>query len=113
MPPFGDGADRLSRLALPERPAELGLEDELALLGSAVAGPRALSRFAATAAANTDDRPIVACTAPRATYAPDSTPRGRLIALLRELSIEPGELVLPPPIGPREIASPPTGRAAR
>jgi len=37
----------------------------------------------------------VAYTAPRATYAPDSMPRDRLIALLRELSIEPGELVLP------------------
>jgi spermidine synthase len=37
----------------------------------------------------------VAYTAPRATYAPDSTPRARLIALLGELSIDPGELVLP------------------
>jgi spermidine synthase len=87
--------DRLSRLALPERRADLGLEDELAVLGSVMAGPRALSRFAAGATTNTDDHPIVAYTAPRATYAPDSTPRDRLIALLRELSIEPGELVLP------------------
>jgi spermidine synthase len=87
--------DRLSRLASRVRIAELGLEDELAVLGSALAGPAALSRFAAGARTNTDDHPIVAYTAPRATYAPDSTPRDRLIALLRELSIEPGEIVLP------------------
>jgi len=80
---------------VPERLAELGLEDELAVLGSAVAGPAALSRFAAGAAANTDDHPIVAYLAPRATYAPDSTPADRLIALVRELSIEPAELVIP------------------
>ncbi|HEX3762121.1 MAG TPA: fused MFS/spermidine synthase [Kofleriaceae bacterium] len=87
--------DRLSRLASPERRASLGLEDELAVLGSMIAGPRALERFAAGAPPNTDDLPIVAYTAPRATYAPDSTPRDRLIALLRELSIEPADLVLP------------------
>ena len=87
--------DRLARLALPEQLADLGLEDELAVLGSVVAGGPALSRFAAGAATNTDDRPIVAYTAPRATYSPDSTPRDRLIALLRELSIDTAELVVP------------------
>ena len=87
--------DRLAGLAPPERLAELGLEDELAVLGSAIAGPPALSRFAAGAAANTDDHPIVAYTAPRVTYAPDSTPRDRLIALVRELSIDAGDLVVP------------------
>ena len=87
--------ERLARLALPDRVAELGLEDELAVLGSAIAGPAALARFAAAAPLNTDDRPIVAYTAPRVTYAPDSTPRDRLIALLHELSIAPDELVLP------------------
>jgi spermidine synthase len=87
--------DRLSRLALPERLAELGLEDELAVLGSAIAGGPALSRFAGNATTNTDDRPIVAYTAPRATYAPEEAPRDRLIALLRELSIDAGELVVP------------------
>ena len=40
--------DRLARVPLPERLAELGLEDELAVLGSFVAGPRALRRFAGT-----------------------------------------------------------------
>jgi spermidine synthase len=87
--------DRLSRLPLRDRLTDLGLEDELTVLGSVIAGPAALSRFAANASTNTDDHPIVAYTAPRATYAPDSTPRDRLITLLRELSIEPGELVLP------------------
>jgi spermidine synthase len=90
--------------ARPERLAELGLDDELAILGSAIAGPGALSRFAAGAAANTDDHPIVAYTAPRATYAPDSPPRDRLIALLRQLSIEPDELVVPDPASQRLAA---------
>lgn len=87
--------DRLSRLGPTERRAELGLEDELAVLGSMIAGPAALARFSAGAAANTDDHPVVAYTAPRVTYAPDSTPRDRLFALLRELSLEPAELVAP------------------
>jgi len=87
--------DRLSHHALPRQLAGLGLEDELAVLGSVIAGAPALSRFAASAPTNTDDHPIVAYTAPRATYAPDSTPRDRLIALLRELSIDADDLVLP------------------
>jgi spermidine synthase len=95
--------ERISR-ARPERLTELGLEDELAILGSAIAGPRALSRFAAGAAANTDDHPIVAYTAPRATYAPDAPPRDRLIALLRQLSIEPDDLVVPDPASQRLAA---------
>lgn len=86
---------RLARLASPERIAALGLEDELAVLGSAIAGPAALSRFAATAAPNRDDHPVVAYTAPRATYAPEATPRDRLLALLDALSIEPDEIVAP------------------
>jgi len=85
---------RLVQLAAPERVAELGLEDVLAVLGSVIAGPAALARFAGDAPLNTDDHPIVAYTAPRVTYAPDSLPRDRLIALFHELSIEPGELVL-------------------
>jgi spermidine synthase len=87
--------DRLG--AVPARVAGIGLEDELAVLGSFVAGPEALRRFAANAAANTDDHPVVAYRAPRITYAPDSTPRDRLIALLRELAITPDELILPTP----------------
>ena len=89
--------DRLTHLALPERVAGLGLEDEFAVLGSFVAGPERLGRFARNAAANTDDHPVVAYRAPRITYAPDSSPRDRLITLLRELSIEPGELLVPTP----------------
>ena len=78
---------------LHQKLTRIGVEDELALLGSFFAGPRALKRFAADAAANTDDHPVVAYRAPRITYAPDSLPRDRLIALLHELSIEPSELV--------------------
>lgn len=68
---------------------ELGVADDLALFGSFIGGPHALAAFAADAPVNTDDRPVVAYRAPRITYAPDSPPRDRLIALLRQM--EPGE----------------------
>ncbi|MEF7613245.1 fused MFS/spermidine synthase [Aquincola sp. MAHUQ-54] len=84
--------DRLAHAALPHGPAEFGLPDEYALLGSFVAGPRALRQFAGHAPVNTDDHPVVAYRAPRITYAPDSLPRERLVALLHALSIEPSEL---------------------
>ncbi|HEY5374528.1 MAG TPA: fused MFS/spermidine synthase, partial [Polyangiaceae bacterium] len=86
--------NRLSHLALPQV-ADLGLEDEYAVLGSFIADSRALSRFAGNAPANTDDRPVVAYLAPRITYAPDSSPSERLIKLLGQLSIEPEQLVSP------------------
>jgi spermidine synthase len=86
---------RLSRVALPERVTGLGLEDELAVLGSFVAGPASLRRLAGNANANTDDHPVVAYRAPRITYAPDSSPGERLSALLRELAISPEELLVP------------------
>jgi spermidine synthase len=87
--------EHFADVTLPDKLADIGIEDEFALLGSFVAGPRALKRFAGNAAANTDDHPVVAYRAPRITYAPSSLPRDRLIALLRELSIEPSELVAP------------------
>jgi spermidine synthase len=94
---FAAVRDRRSRAALPQRLTDLGLEDELAVLGGMIGGPASLQHFASGAPANTDDHPVVAYRAPRITYAPDSTPRDRLIALLRELSIQPSELILPTP----------------
>jgi spermidine synthase len=88
--------DRVSRAPPHERLIGIGLEDELAVLGGFVAGPAALRRFAANAVANTDDHPVVAYRAPRITYAPDSSPRDRFITLLRELSIEPDQLLTLP-----------------
>ena len=76
----------------PRRLADFGIADELALLGSLIAGPLRWSALPGRAA-NTDDRPIVAYRAPRITYAPDSLPRDRLLALLHELRIEPDELL--------------------
>ncbi len=84
---------RLARTALPQPLADFGLPDDFALLGSFVAGPSSLARFAADAPLNTDDRPVVAYRAPRITYAPDSQPAQRLAALLRELRIAPHELL--------------------
>ena len=86
---------RLTNVSLPSNLTRIGIEDGFALLGSFVAGPHALRKFAGDAAANTDDHPVVAYRAPRITYAPDSKPRDRLIALLREFSITPAELIDP------------------
>jgi spermidine synthase len=85
--------DRLGNNRLPQRLADFGLADDLALLGSFIAGPQALSRFAGDAPLNTDDRPVVAYRAPRITYAPDSAPRERLLSLLQQLKVEPGEVI--------------------
>jgi spermidine synthase len=84
---------RLAGGMLPLRLADFGVPDEFALLGGFVAGPKALANFAGTAPINTDDRPVVAYQAPRITYAPDSLPRDRLLALLQEMKIEPAELM--------------------
>lgn len=84
---------QLAQIMPHERLAEVGIDDEFALLGGFVAGSAELKRFAAAAELNTDDHPVVAYRAPRITYAPDSLPRDSLIELLRELSIEPAELI--------------------
>jgi len=86
-------ATRLSAYGTPQRRTEFGVEDDLALLGVFISGPAALTRFAANAPANTDDHPVVAYGAPHLTYAPDSTPVDRLMTLLSEVSLTPGELV--------------------
>jgi spermidine synthase len=90
---------RLDDVAASLSPAEFGITDELALLGSFIASPRALAGFAGNAPLNTDDHPVVAYRAPRVTYAPDSQPRDRLIALLHELEISPEELLAVPDEG--------------
>jgi spermidine synthase len=84
---------RLAPGILSRRAAELGLTDDVALFGSFIAGAKALARFAGDAPVNTDDRPVVAYRAPRITYAPDSRPRDRLIALLHALAVTPDEVI--------------------
>ncbi len=73
--------------------ADFGFTNEWALLGSFVAGPAALARFAAGAPLNTDDHPVVSYLAPRATYAPEATPAARLVALLDDWNVSPTELL--------------------
>ncbi|MDC8770359.1 fused MFS/spermidine synthase [Roseateles albus] len=84
---------RLDAAAFKRPPAQFGIEDEFALLGSFVAGPAALKAFAGDVEANTDDHPVVTHLAPRITYAPDSAPRERLLDLLSALSIVPADLL--------------------
>ena len=86
---------RLAAMNPPEWWPRLGLDDEWAVLGSFIAGPAALRRFGANAALNTDDVPVVAYSAPRVTYAPDSYPRDRLLSLLNELTVAPGDIIIP------------------
>lgn len=80
----------------PAMAERFGLGDDFARLGSFIADATALRRFAADAPLNSDDRPWVAYRAPRITYAPDSAPRERLLALLGELSLDPAALLATP-----------------
>lgn len=85
---------RLAANTLPQTLADYGLTDEFSLLGSFVAGPRALARFAGDAPLNTDDHPVVAYRAPRITYASDSLPQERLLALLEQFEVTPAEVLM-------------------
>jgi spermidine synthase len=84
---------RLAPLAGAPQLAAARLEDEFAVVGSVLAGPAALARFAQGATANTDDRPVVVHQAPWATYAPPSTPRERLLQLVNALQPRANELL--------------------
>jgi spermidine synthase len=84
---------RLASAAVERTSPELAIEDDFALLGTFIADPHALRRFAGDAPINTDDRPVVAYRAPRVVYAADSLPRERLLDLLRQVDIAPGELI--------------------
>lgn len=86
---------RRDQVGMPGRLAALQLADEFAVLGSFIAGPSALAQFAAGAPRNTDDQPVVAHRAPRVTYAPDSLPRERLLALLHALHPRVDEILEP------------------
>ena len=52
-----------------------------------------LVRFAGDAPINTDDRPVVAYSAPRITYAPDSSARDRLFELLDAVHVLPNDVL--------------------
>lgn len=71
----------------------LRLQDELAVLGSFIAGPGSLAAFSAGAPLNTDDKPVVAHRGPYLIHAPDiGSPRTRLQTLLQDLDIESHDL---------------------
>ncbi len=84
---------RLADTHVQARAAELGIGDDLALLGTFIAGPQGLGSFAGDAPINTDDRPVVAYRAPRLLYASDSLPRDRLLDLLQQLKVSPAEII--------------------
>jgi spermidine synthase len=88
--------ERISTMHIAGGAGAFGVPDDVALLGTFVAGPGALAQFAADMPPNTDDHPVVAYRAPRITYTPDSTPAERLIALVREVRIDPAELLATP-----------------
>jgi spermidine synthase len=85
--------DRLKAVRMPRPAAASGIVDDLALLGSFIAGPSSLAKFAADAPLNTDDHTVVSYLAPRITYAPDSTPRDRLFELLANVDGDAAELL--------------------
>ncbi|WP_299695584.1 fused MFS/spermidine synthase [Hydrocarboniphaga sp.] len=85
--------DRIAGANLLHAPAEFGLPDEVAVLGSFTAGPQALARFAGDAALNTDDHPVVAYRAPRITYVAASSPADRLLAFSQAVALAPGDVL--------------------
>ncbi|MCE4555173.1 spermidine synthase [Pelomonas cellulosilytica] len=85
----------------PDMATPFGLGDDLAVLGSFIADNASLRRLAADAPINTDDRPWVAYRAPRVTYAPETTPRDRLLNLLAQVSVETTSLLTRPDLAPR------------
>ena len=85
---------RLQHAAFKPGPKEFGLDDTWALLGSFVAGPASLAKFAAGAPLNTDDHPVVSYLAPQATYAPSATPAAQLLSLLRQWTVNADELLV-------------------
>ncbi len=88
-------SEHLAHDMRPLRLADFGLDDIYALLGTIVAGPQALAKFAGNALANTDDLPLVAYRAPRITYAPDTLPGARLLALQGQWRVTPAEVLQP------------------
>ncbi len=90
------GGTRFAPRVAPGLAGHFGLGDSFAVLGSFIADAPALRRLAADAPLNTDDRPWVAYRTPRVTYAPDSAPRDRLLALLGEVSVDMGTLLAQP-----------------
>lgn len=90
---LNDVMDRASGFALAGQAARVGLPDAYAVLGTMIAGPSSLARFADRAPLNTDDRPVVAHSAPRITYAPESTPRERLAKVLEALRVAPVDVL--------------------
>ncbi len=82
---MSDVRQRLRSARLERPAADYGFFDEWAVLGSLVAGPRALQAWSDGAPLNTDDHPVVASLAPRITYAPTSLPRDRLLQWLEQL----------------------------
>ncbi len=87
---------RRADISTARTPEQFGLPDDMALLGSFIAGSGALTHFAADSPINTDDFPVVSYRAPRVTYAADSAPRDRINALLHALTINPDELLINP-----------------
>jgi len=87
---FNEVDMRLATLP-PAARAAFDLPDAFAVLGTVVAGPRSLRAFGAAAPANTDDLPFVAYHAPFETYAPQSLPRDRLLSVVDEWRVAPGD----------------------
>lgn len=74
--------------------SDLQFEDALVAPGAIVADSASLRAFAADAVPNRDDHPVLAYRAPRLAYAPDSTPRQRLVALLDLWSANPASVFM-------------------
>jgi spermidine synthase len=84
---------RVDDAGLRARLGALDLKDDTSLFGLYLAGARELRGFAGDGPLNTDDRPVVAYAAPRATYVPADKPGARLVALLGSLHVQPQDVL--------------------
>lgn len=89
-------ATRASDPRLAAALARLDLDSPFALFGTFVAGPVDLGQFAGDGPINTDDRPVVTFTAPRAVYGTLSPTWGRLKAIIQASTPQPKELLTEP-----------------
>src|SRR6266478_1995198 len=92
-------AARLRDPAVTPVARRLGFQTSMDLLGQYLGGPRVLSAFAGQGPRNTDDYPFVTFDARRNVQALTAPPWALLLAVMRAMWPDPGELLAEPPRG--------------
>jgi spermidine synthase len=99
-----DVEQRLRRPSTREVVQPVGFEKPMDVLGQYVGGPRALASFAQAVPHNTDDRPFVTLDARKNVRALSAPPWELLLALVRQVQPDAGELSESPSLRSRLVA---------